>query len=141
VELEGDIIVQSFRGLGRGRGFEVASRASILTENETTRLIADRTLDIIHLLLHHAILDRETVRSRLNLSQAVTRRVAEDDDGGDTVNDILEMVEVVLPEYLEWDTAIEYGDSVGAVLKERVQHLIAEYKAFQALNGATRRNG
>lgn len=138
VELEGDILVQMFRGLGRGRGFEVASRESILTENETTRIIADRAMDILLLLMEHDILDSETVISRLD--------VTPEDDGDDefdddeTLHDAVDVIEAVLPEDIEWDTTVD-DDDPGDVLRERVQYLVTEYVALEALREDERRRG
>jgi hypothetical protein len=119
--------------LGCGRGFEVASRESILTENETTQIIADRIMDILLLLIEHDILDSGTVTSRLEICP-------DNDESDDPIYDVVDMIEDVLAEDIDWDTSID-DDDPGDILRERVQYLITEYEALEALMEDERRRG
>jgi signal transduction histidine kinase len=62
-----DIYVQTVRGLGRGRGFEVVSKSSILEDDAVIPLITDRILDITRMLLRCGRLNPAEVLSRLDL--------------------------------------------------------------------------
>lgn len=95
-------------------------------------------MDILLLLMEHDILDSETVISRLD--------VTPEDDGDDefdddeTLHDAVDVIEAVLPEDIEWDTTVD-DDDPGDVLRERVQYLVTEYVALEALREDERRRG
>ena len=50
-----DISTQHVRGLGWSSGFAVTDRCSLLGDKEIVKLIGDRTLGILRLLLDHGV--------------------------------------------------------------------------------------
>jgi len=62
-----DIYVQTVRGLGRGRGFEVVSRSSLLDDDAVVHLISERILDLAKMFLQSGHLKASDVLSKLGL--------------------------------------------------------------------------
>jgi hypothetical protein len=63
-----DIYVVEVKGLGRGKGVKVVGKYSILGEDdETVRLIGERSLTLLKLLIEHGHLKPDGVTSRLDL--------------------------------------------------------------------------
>ena len=72
------------KNLGRGRGFKVVARASILGNNEVTRSIGARMIEILVLLVTHGIFTVEEVLDafhieprNLSLERRQGRRIKE----------------------------------------------------------------
>jgi hypothetical protein len=78
-----DVMVQEVRGLGRGRGFMVVGRKSILSDNETIRRLKDRLLVLVRLLHQRGLLDAADLMEVLDLSpdaEAVGDKSSEDEN-------------------------------------------------------------
>jgi len=66
--LDDDIYVVSFRGLGRGRGFEKTGETSTMAPgNPTTDQVKDRCLAIINFLLESDCANTEEIYETLNI--------------------------------------------------------------------------
>ncbi len=66
--LDDDIYVVSFRGLGRGKGFEKTGETSTMAPgNPVTEQVKDRCLAIINFLLESGCANTEEVYETLNI--------------------------------------------------------------------------
>jgi len=61
----------SFRGLGRGKGFEVSEEHSVLGDEEYSPLIAERVLDLCKMFVDEGVIDLEYALRRLGLKKAI----------------------------------------------------------------------
>jgi hypothetical protein len=118
----GDILTQTFRGLGRGRGFAVASRDVLLDDNPTTRLIGSRALALVVTLLDHQLLAADTARRTLGFpgTDADDERLAA----------LCVRIERRLGPGYTW--RVDVDDAPLAALEERVTTWRHEYDALLA---------
>jgi len=65
--LDLDIKVVSFQGLGRGKGFKVSEKWSILGDDQVTPLIAERIVELCGMLVNNGILNREIFDAGLGI--------------------------------------------------------------------------
>jgi hypothetical protein len=65
--LELNLQVVSFRGLGRGKGFEKQDEHSILDDNEYSPVVAGRVLELCRMFIESDVLSREEVSEKLGL--------------------------------------------------------------------------
>jgi hypothetical protein len=130
-----DILVQNVRGLGRGRGFAVVGRRSILDDAEITRLIGERVLTIARLLLDHDRLSTDDVVSRLgpHVADAGERTALHSAYTSlhERVARLVTQIEESLGDDWSYETDLDHGD-IAEVLKERVEALLDEYAALDA---------
>lgn len=68
VGLDLDIRVVSFKGLGRGRGFEKAEEHSILGDEEYSPALANRSLQLCRMFIEAGVLERDVVEKMLDIS-------------------------------------------------------------------------
>jgi len=74
--LDLDLRLVSFRGLGRGKGFEVSEEHSVLGDEEYSPLIAERVLDLCKMFVDAGVIDLEHELVRLGLQKTMTPPVA-----------------------------------------------------------------
>jgi len=74
--LDLDLKLVSFRGLGRGKGFEVSEEHSVLGDEEYSPLIAERVLDLCKMFVDAGVIDLEHALRRLGLQKTMTPPVA-----------------------------------------------------------------
>jgi hypothetical protein len=65
--LDLDLRVVSFRGLGRGKGFEKQDEHSILDDDEYSPVVAGRVLELCRMFIESDVLSREEVSEKLGL--------------------------------------------------------------------------
>jgi hypothetical protein len=138
-----DIVVQTVRGLGRGRGFEVVSRDSVLGDDVVTPLVADRVLDIMSMLLREGCLEVEEVLSRLRIgakeegSKASQRELGDSesqdqiqlDETYEDVKGLVDLIEEALKvSSEEWVWEIDKEEEPLEALGERLSDLIDDYE-------------
>jgi uncharacterized FlaG/YvyC family protein len=70
--LDLDISLVSFRGLGRGRGFEVADRVSVLGDDDITPKVLNRVVEICKMFISEGIIDPVSLSNNLGLTGAIT---------------------------------------------------------------------
>jgi hypothetical protein len=78
-EFDDDIYVQSVQGLGRGRGFRVTQRQSILLQSaysEARRKIADRIIELLSILKKNGDVSTDGLAKRLYLSDDTEAQAA-----------------------------------------------------------------
>ena len=127
--LDDDIYVVSFRGLGRGKGFEKTGETSTMAPGDSvTEQVKDRCLAIIDFLLESGCANLEEVYETLNIQNP--RALQEDLNEYETVvKDLLESARNLFDEYtFETDTG---EDPVGA-LGEVLDVLNSEYENLEA---------
>lgn len=76
-----DIYVKTVTGLGRGRGFKWSPPRSVLGDKVVTPLIADRTLDILIMLVKAECVSATDVFKRVGVKDVVTSVVVTEKDG------------------------------------------------------------
>ena len=67
MSLEDDLTVVTFTGLGRGRGFSVASRVSALGDQDISYLVANRICHLCKLFLDKGVISEEHVKKELEI--------------------------------------------------------------------------
>jgi len=127
--LDDDIYVVSFRGLGRGKGFEKTGETSTMTPgNPITNQVKDRCLAIINFLLESGCANLKEVYDTLDIQNP--RTLQKDlDVYGAFVRDLFESARKLFDEYTFETDAGE--DPVGA-LREVLDVLNSEYESFEA---------
>jgi hypothetical protein len=75
-----DIYVRSCVGLGRGKGFQWSPPASVLGDGAVTPLVAERTLDLLAMLVKTNCLKTTDVFKRLDIKDMVPREVVNEKD-------------------------------------------------------------
>ena len=65
--LELDLLVVGFKGLGRGKGFEKKDEHSILGDDEYSPVVAGRVLELCRMFIERDVLNREEVSEKLGL--------------------------------------------------------------------------
>ena len=70
-KFNGDIELVTVQGLGRGRGFAVVSRESVLGDDEITPMIKDGVLSIASTLIEKGCLTQQELLSKLKLKGVV----------------------------------------------------------------------
>ncbi len=127
--LDDDIYVVSFRGLGRGKGFEKTGETSTMTPGDpVTNQVKDRCLAIIDFLLESGCANLEEVYETLNIQNP--RALKEDLDEYEAVaEDLFESARKLFDEYT-FETDVD-EDPVGA-LREVLGVLDSEYESLEA---------
>ncbi len=127
--LDDDIYVVSFRGLGRGRGFEKTGETSTMAPGDpVTDQVKDRCLAIIDFLLKSGCANTEEVYETLNIQNP--QELKEDLDEYETVvKDLLESARKLFDEYT-FETDVD-EDPMGA-LREVLGVLDSEYESLEA---------
>ena len=69
--LDLDLRLVQFRGLGRGRGFEVSNEFSVLGDEEYSPMVAERVLSLCGMFLDNGVMSRGALIDRLGLRDAV----------------------------------------------------------------------
>lgn len=75
--LDLDLNIASFRGLGRGAGFEVASKESVLGDEEHSPAVAHRCLALVKMFLLKGVLDRKEIDQYLDLDESLEEKKVE----------------------------------------------------------------
>lgn len=65
--IELDLLVVGFKGLGRGKGFEKKDEHSILGDDEYSPIVAGRILELCRMFIERDVLNREEVSEKLGL--------------------------------------------------------------------------
>ena len=136
--LDDDIYAVSFRGLGRGRGFKVTEKRSLLDSlesEETVSAIADRTLQIAKFLRDEGTISDKEIIKAVGLNSLLTsEKLAE--------NLVSKIGEVLDEDPDDWDIEDEYRDDgdqkeevkiniVFQKLDYGITKLLAEYEALR----------
>ena len=69
--LDLDLCLVSFIGLGRGRGFTTSDKISILGDETYSPMIADRIVDLLKMFLNEGVISREQILERLELKEVI----------------------------------------------------------------------
>ena len=127
--LDDDIYLVSFRGLGRGRGFEKTGETSTMAPGDpVTDQVKDRCLAIIDFLLKSGCANTEEVYETLNIQNP--QELKEDlDEYEAVVKDLLESARKLFDEYT-FETDVD-EDPMGA-LREVLGVLDSEYESWEA---------
>jgi len=69
--LDLDLRLVSFRGLGRGKGFEVSDEYSVLGDDVYSPQVAERALDLCRMFLDNRVIDSEQTMRKLGLDSTI----------------------------------------------------------------------
>ena len=65
--LDLDVSLTSFIGLGRGKGFTTSEKISILGDDTYSPMIADRIINLLKMFLNEDVISKEKILERLEL--------------------------------------------------------------------------
>ena len=65
--LDLDLKVVSFQGLGRGKGFKVSEKWSILGDDDVTPVISERIVDLCKMLVNEGIIKKDRIAGELGI--------------------------------------------------------------------------
>jgi len=144
-----DILVQDVQGLGKGRGFKSKGRRSILGRSDIVSRIANRSLDLLELLVRRGLISKEEVAQRVNISignEEALRAVVRDRNGTieslrdeiasmeagreeieETLDGMINEIQEALGEELE-----EEDDEITSRLRSALSTLLDEYLSLKA---------
>jgi len=71
--LDFDVRLVQFRGLGRGRGFEVSNEFSVLGDEEYSPMVAERVLALCGMFLENGVISREMLINKLRLKDEMIK--------------------------------------------------------------------
>src|SRR2546422_1464625 len=112
-----DIFAQTVQGLGRGRGFRVSARFSILNKPEygtIRKKIADRSLSLMKLLVEMGTISEDEILSRLGIGEeqgAANAWVEEE------IDDLLRAVGLTPARFSRLETKLAAGKEEAAALQ------------------------
>lgn len=67
--LDLDLKIVSFKGLGRGLGFEKSDEVSVLGDDKITPVVADRVVDLCKMLVDEGAIDWRDLCDRLEIKE------------------------------------------------------------------------
>ena len=132
-----DIQIVTFRGRGRGQGFEVASRRSILYDNPTVRTLGNRAVAVISLLIRHGIFTEEYVLGKLGVTApepepTVVTRVVHDAE----LEEAAEEAERKIFDAMDLDyDDIDENEDIAVRLGRAVNRIVRDYLEFRDVTG------